>query len=236
MQISSITAFNQGPYLHEGDNGNQGDYKIVHDDSDSMYNDVDYVDVDYSTNTNNDPFNRFFFGDTVDIYFDGENTTVSSNLDSDIIDEASNEILNYVSYAAYNSTTDVEDIKEEVKSICHKYGSSDCTVNVDSILGEDQIPLVFWAQGQSMLPTVQDGQFILVNKTHDIHVGDIVSADSKEYGGICKRVAKIEGDNVYLVSDNKKVYYQEIDGVTYAYKGLCTWVDISEIDGVAIEY
>ena len=36
VQISSITAFNQGPYLHEGDNGNQGDYKIVHDDSDIL--------------------------------------------------------------------------------------------------------------------------------------------------------------------------------------------------------
>ena len=232
MHFGSIAAYNNGILSDE----NPDDYKIMHDDSDSMYNDVGYVDVNYSTNTNSDPVNYFFFGDTVDIYFDGESTTVSSNLDSNITNAASDEILNYVSNAALNSSADVDTIKEGVRSICHKYGSVDCTVNIDSIIGEDQIPLVFWAEGKSMLPTVQDGQFILVNKTHDIHVGEIVSADSKEYGGICKRVAKIERDNVYLVSDNKKVYYEEVDGVTYQCQGLRTWVDISEIDGVIIEY
>ena len=213
----------------------QGNYEINHDDE-GIYNDIDYANVDYSTNTNNDPFNRFFFGDTVDIYFDGEGTTVSTNLDSDINYQASNEILNYVSKNILNSTTDVETRKEDIREICHKYGSIDCTVNIDSIIGEDQIPFIVWAQGESMLPTIQDGQYVLINKTHDIHVGDIVSVDSKEYGGIMKRVDKINGDNVYLVSDNKNIYYKEVNGTVYEYKGLCTWVDISEIEGVAIYY
>jgi S-adenosylmethionine:tRNA-ribosyltransferase-isomerase (queuine synthetase) len=76
----------------------------------------------------------------------------------------------------------------------------------------------------------------LVRPARRIHVGDIVSINSKEYGGIMKRVDKIEGNNVYVVSDNKNVYYQEINGELYEYKGLCTWVDISEIEGVAIQY
>ena len=213
----------------------QGDYDINYDDEGSI-NDIDYTNVDFSTNTNNDSFSRFFFGDTVDIYFDGGSTSVSSNLDSKVNEAASKEILNYVSNNLNNSTMDVETMKEGVRSICKKYGSNDCTVNVDSIIGEDQIPIIVWAQGASMLPTIQDGQYVLINKTQDIHVGDIVSINSKEYGGIMKRVDKIEGNNVYVVSDNKNVYYQEINGELYEYKGLCTWVDISEIEGVAIQY
>ena len=127
-------------------------------------------------------------------------------------------------------------MKEDIREICYSYGSTDCDINIDSIIGEDQIPFIVWAEGDSMLPTIQNGQYVLVNKTHDIHVGDIVSVDSKEYGGIMKRVDKIDGDNVHLVSDNKNVYYKTIDGVTYEYKGITTWVDISEIEGVAIQY
>lgn len=228
IQMGAIAAFLDG--------GNQedilqGDYDINYDDEGSI-NDIDYTNVDFSTNTNNDSFSRFFFGDTVDIYFDGESTSVSSNLN----DEASNEILNYISNNIYNSSADVETMKEDIREICYSYGSTDCDINIDSIIGEDQIPFIVWAEGDSMLPTIQNGQYVLVNKTHDIHVGDIVSVDSKEYGGIMKRVDKIDGDNVHLVSDNKNVYYKTIDGVTYEYKGITTWVDISEIEGVAIQY
>ena len=228
IQMGAIAAFLDG--------GNQedilqGDYDINYDDEGSI-NDIDYTNVDFSTNTNNDSFSRFFFGDTVDIYFDGESTSVSSNLN----DEASNEILNYISNNIYNSSADVETMKEDIREICYSYGSTDCDINIDSIIGEDQIPFIVWAEGDSMLPTIQNGQYVLVNKTHDIHVGDIVSVDSKEYGRIMKRVDKIDGDNVHLVSDNKNVYYKTIDGVTYEYKGITTWVDISEIEGVAIQY
>ena len=209
---------------------------VIQNEDEGIYDDYDYVDVNYSTNTNSDPLNRFFYGDTVDIYFDGQGTSVSNNFDSNVSYPLSYEVLNFVSSNINNSTMDVEEMKEGVQKICQKYGSDDCTVNIDSIIGKDQIPVIVWAQGASMLPTIQDGQYVLVNKTQDIHVGDIVSINSKEYGGIMKRVDKIEGDNVYVVSDNKNVYYQEIDGELYEFKGLCTWVDISEIEGVAIQY
>ena len=236
IQIDSIAASNWGLFDFSYDSQDdsdilQGDYDINYDDE-GIYNDVDYANVDFSTNTNDDPINRFFFGDTVDIYFDGESTSVSSNLN----EKASNEILNYVSNNIYNSSTDVETMKDGIQEICYRYGSTDCNINIDSIIGEDQIPFIVWAEGESMLPTIQNGQYVLVNKTHDIHVGDIVSVDSKEYGGIMKRVDEIDGDNVHLVSDNKNVYYKTIDGVTYEYKGITTWVDISEIEGVAIQY
>ena len=87
-----------------------------------------------------------------------------------------------------------------------------------------------------MLPTLQDGQTVLLNKTHDIHVGDIVVAESDEYGGIIKRVDQINGNSVHLVSDNKEVSYEQINGVLYEVKGIETWVDMSDIGGVVIAY
>ena len=236
MHINPITAINDGNDIQLGSNGLGNDYKVVHDDNDSIYNDYDYVDMNYSTNTDNNPLNRLFYGDTVDIYFDAQGTMVSNNFDSNISYKLSHEIADFVSENMNNSTMDLDEMKEGVQDICKKYGSDHTTVNVDSFIGKDQIPIIVWAQGASMLPTIQDGQFVLVNKTQDIHVGDIVSVNSKEYGGIMKRVDKIKGDKVYVVSDNKNVYYQEIDGELYEFKGLCTWVDLSEIEGVAIAY
>lgn len=233
MHINPITASNNGIFIQFDSNGI--DYDVIQD-NESIYDDYDYVNVNYSTNTNNNPFNRFIYGDTVDIYFDGQGTSVSNNFDSDISYNLSYEVSEFVSNNLNNSTMDVDEMKVGVQKICKKYGSDNCTVNIDSIIGKDQIPIIVWAQGASMLPTIQDGQYVLVNKTQDIHVGDIVSVNSKEYGGIMKRVDKIEGDNVYLVSDNKNVYYQVVGDEVYELKGLCTWVDISEIEGVAISY
>jgi SOS-response transcriptional repressor LexA len=76
----------------------------------------------------------------------------------------------------------------------------------------------------------------MFNKTHDVHVGDIVVADSPEYGGIIKRVDKINQDNIHLVSDNKQVSYEYINGDLYEIKGIETWVQTSNINGVVIRY
>ena len=215
IHINPITAINDGNDIQLGSNELGNDYKVVHDDNDSIYNDYDYVDMDYSTNTDNNPLNRLFYGDTVDIYFDTQGTMVSNNFDSNVSYNLSYEIADYVCENMNNSTMDLDEMKEGVQDICKKYGSDHTTVNVDSFIGKDQIPIIVWAQGESMLPTIQDGQFVLVNKTHD---------------------NKIKGDKVYVVSDNKNVYYQEIDGELYEFKGLCTWVDLSEIEGVAVAY
>ena len=99
-----------------------------------------------------------------------------------------------------------------------------------------KIPVMMYVDGTSMLPTLHDGQHVLVNKTHNIHVGDIVVANSKEYGGIVKRVGDIQGDSVYLISDNKEVTYEYINGVLYEKSGIKTWVNISDINGVVISY
>ncbi len=175
--------------------------------------------------------------DTVDIYNDGENVSVTTHSISGVDTESLNkELCDYTINIMNDTTTDFSDYENGVKDICSKYGLDDAEINVDSSIGKNQIPVVVNVDGTSMLPTLQDGQKVLVNKSHDIDVGDIVVAESDEYGGIIKRVDAIEGDSIHLVSDNKDVSYEYINGVLYEIKGISTWVDISDIGGVVIQY
>ena len=135
--------------------------------------------------------------DSVDVFIDGENITVTTHTLSNSNSKSLNsEICNYT-LEVMNDTT---------------------------------------SSGTSMLPTLQDGQKLLLNKTKNIHVGDIVVANSDEYGGIIKRVGDIEGDRVYLESDNKNINYEFINDTLYELKGITTWVNISDINGVIIDY
>ena len=61
-------------------------------------------------------------------------------------------------------------------------------------------------------------------------------AQSDEYGGIIKRVDQINENKVHLISDNKNISYEYINGTLYEISGITTWVDISDINGVVIEY
>jgi hypothetical protein len=183
-------------------------------------------------------FGIIFLGNnTVDVYIDGENVSVETHTFSDIDRNGLNsEICDYTINVMNDTVSNATTLKSGIENICKQYGLDDVEVNVDSSLGPNQIPVIVYVDGTSMLPTLQDGQTVLFNKTHDIHVGDIVVADSDEYGGIIKRVEQIDGNNVHLVSDNKQVSYEYIDGVLYEVKGITTWVDISDINGVVIAY
>ena len=174
---------------------------------------------------------------SVDVYNDGENISVKTTAFSDIDKESMNlEICNYTFEIMEDPHANITTLKEGIKNICSKYGLKDANIYINSSIGENQIPVLVHVDGTSMLPTLKDGQYILLNKTHDIKVGDIVVAKTNEYGNIIKRVDKIEGNSIYLVSDNKNVSYEYINGNLYEIKGLTTWVDISDINGVVISY
>ena len=174
---------------------------------------------------------------SVDIYNDGENVSVTTHSISGIDTESLNkDICDYTINVMNDTTSDFSDYENGVKDICIRYGLDDVKINIDSSIGENQIPVIVNVDGTSMLPTLQDGQKVLVNKSHDVNVGDIVVAESDEYGGIIKRVDDIEGDSIHLVSDNKDVSYEYINGNLYEIKGISTWVDISDIGGVVIQY
>ncbi|WP_405307358.1 helix-turn-helix transcriptional regulator [Methanobrevibacter sp.] len=179
----------------------------------------------------------FLGNNSVDVYNDGENITVETTTFSDIDKHGmGNKICNYTLDVMNNTTADMTYYKQGIKDICHQYGLENAEINIHSTIGPDQIPIIVKVDGTSMLPTLQDGQDVLINKTHDIHVGDIVVAESDEYGGIIKRVDQINGDKVHLISDNKEISYEYTDGVLYEVSGITTWVDISNINGVVIEY
>lgn len=179
----------------------------------------------------------FLGSDTVSIYIDGENVTVTTNTLSDVdTDSLNREICKYTTYAMNDSDTDITTYKNKVNEICNSYGLENAKITLDSSIGENQIPVIVIVDGTSMLPTLQDGQTVLINKTHNVNVGDIVVADSAEYGGIIKRVDDINGDTIHLVSDNKDVSYEYINGALYEIKGIETWVDVSDINGVVIDY
>lgn len=179
----------------------------------------------------------FLINDSVSVYIDGENVSVETHTIADVDTQSMNEnICDYTVNVMNDTTTDINAYKAGIKDICAHYGLDDVEVDVDSSIGPDQIPVIVYVDGTSMLPTLQDGQAVLLNKTHDIHVGDIVVAESDEYGGIIKRVDEIDGNNVHLISDNKDISYEYIHGVLYEIKGITTWVDISDVSGVVIAY
>ena len=179
----------------------------------------------------------FLGNNTVDVYNDGENVTVETTTFSDIDKHRLNkEICNYTLDVMNNTNTSISSYRHGIEDICRQYGLDNVKINIDSSIGPNQIPIIVTVDGTSMLPTLQDGQNVLLNKTHDIHVGDIVVAESDEYGGIIKRVDQIKGNEVHLISDNKGISYEYINGVLYEVSGITTWVDISDINGVVIRY
>ena len=180
---------------------------------------------------------NFLYNDSVDVYIGGENVSVTTYTLNFNVDTKSmnNEICDYTLEVMNDTTSNITTLKSGIKDICNDYGLNP-EINIDSTIGKDQIPVIVHVDGTSMLPTLQDGQKVLLNKTKDIHVGDIVVAESDEYGGIIKRVGDIQGDEIYLQSDNKNVDYEYINGVLYEVKGVTTWVDISDINGVVIDY
>ncbi len=101
-----------------------------------------------------------------------------------------------------NSTD--ESIKTDVRNIASKYNYN-ANVKIVSQYGINELPLWATVNGTSMVPTLKDGQKIIVLKTDNLNVGDIVVAKHPTYGLIVKRISKIEINQVYLTSDNKKV-------------------------------
>lgn len=179
----------------------------------------------------------FLGHDSVDIYIDGENITVETKSLSTVNKKHLNkDITNYTLEVMNDTAIDIDAYKTGVKYICMYYGLDNVEVNLDSSIGPNQIPVIVTVDGTSMLPTLKDGQDVLLNKTHNVNVGDIVVADSDQYGGIIKRVDQVNGDDIHLVSDNKEVSYEIINNKIYEIKGVSTWVDISDINGVVIDY
>ena len=180
-------------------------------------------------------FIYFNVNNSVNVYLDGENISVKTTaIENGNIDEINNEIINLTSDIMNNTSSNITTLKEGIYQICYNNGIENPKITIDSSIGKNQIPVIVKVEGKSMLPTLKSGQKVLINKTHDLHVGDIVTANSKDYGPIIKRVEQIDGSQVHLVSDNKNITYEYINNELYKVEGVRTWVGISDINGVVI--
>lgn len=180
-----------------------------------------------------------FAGESVDVYMDGENITSQMSIspfagvDTNKLNE---EICNYTSETMNSTNGTAQSLKQGILRICLAHGLDNVKVHLNSPLGEDKIPIQFHVEGLSMYPTLKDGQTVLVEKTNSVQVGNIVVANSSQYGNIIKRVSKINGNQVYLTSDNTDVDYEYVNGTMYETKGITTWVNMKDIYGVVVQY
>ena len=176
-----------------------------------------------------------FVGDSVNVYIDGENVSSQiiispfSGVDTNQLNE---EICNYTAQAMHSTEGDYTSLRQGINRICLSHGLNNVKLTIDSPLGQNKVPIVFHVRGSSMYPTLSDGQTIIVLKTNDIKVGNVVVANSSEYGTIVKRVSEIKGDQVHLTSDNTDVDYEYINGTLHETRGIDTWVNINDIYGV----
>jgi len=143
-----------------------------------------------------------------------------------------------------DDSSTVDSIKSDMQSIARNYNYN-IQVKIVSQYGENQLSMPATVSGTSMLPTLKNGQNIIVLKTSDFKVGDLVVARHPTYGLIVKRVAAIQGDQVYLKSDNRQITIvgtqtRVINGVTEQVTiektPLDTWLPKANVVGVLKVY
>jgi hypothetical protein len=144
----------------------------------------------------------------------------------------------------YESNSTVDSIKNDIKAIAKKYDYT-ANVNIVSQYGTDQLPMSLQVKGTSMVPTLKDGQQIIILKTKDYKVDDIVVAKHPDYGLIVKRLKVIEPDRAYLMSDNRNVEYYTtqtnlgngyVKVETFKKTSLDTWIPRDNVIGVVKVY
>ena len=94
---------------------------------------------------------------SVDVYIDGENVTASTHpgLNTEInTDELNNEICNYALESMNQPNTNIDTLKSGIHDICLSHGLDTSNINIDSSLGENNVPVIFQVDGTSMLPTL----------------------------------------------------------------------------------
>lgn len=183
---------------------------------------------------------------SITINTDGTSTNVNyqSFLIWNVPSEMEKEIKNKASGDVQSPNSTVDIIKSDIKSIASKYGYN-VNVNIVSQYGINQLPMAAKVKGTSMVPTLKDGQSILVLKTNNLTVGDIVVAMHPTYGLIVKRLSIIEGNQVYLTSDNKNIEITNtqttlpngsVETVTVEKTPLNTWLPTANVIGVVKVY
>lgn len=163
---------------------------------------------------------------------DTESSTLAIPFIHGDLSELNKEIVLYASDQLNNESSNAESIKHGIADIADGYGISDADIHIESQFGEDALPMFCKVEGTSMVPTFQDGEYVMIEKTDNFSVGDCVVANVDDYGRVIKRVSKINGNKVYLTSDNKNISYEVHGNYIYKIEGLKAWTDRENIVGV----
>lgn len=169
--------------------------------------------------------------DTINVTFDNDSIGVFANNNA----ELEWDLYQFINQESIKTGTDITNLKDGILDICREYGVENPKIVINTPYGKDIFLVRTRINGISMLPTLEDGQYVIYNKTLDVHKGDIVSAYVDNHGLVTKRVSKVDGNKIYLVSDNKNGTFRA-NGKTYEYEGYHGWVNKSDIYGVAIDY
>lgn len=162
-----------------------------------------------------------------------EASTLAFNKDKSAMEK---QMAEYLSGAIKDSNSTMDTIRTGITDIAHQYNYTQVTVNLKSQFGENQLPMPAVVSGDSMYPTLHDGQSLMVLKTGNFKLGDIVISKHDEYGLIVKRVGKIETNRVYLMSDNKNVETIYEGNYVITKTPLNTWVPRDYVIGVVKDY
>lgn len=168
---------------------------------------------------------------SVQVYYDGQNISVKTNTFPNIFHEDNqlkNEIQTYTLREVNELNSTTSSLEDGITDIIHKNGYEVMDIKISSQYGNNQLVMPINVDGTSMEGTLSNGSTVVILKSKNFHVGDIVVANHPSYGPIIKRVSKVNQDIVYLRSDNRNVTY--INGIPY--KGVDTWVSKEMIWGI----
>lgn len=172
----------------------------------------------------------------VSVYLDGQNVSAKNINPLSSINSNNNKfqetVASYLIIQSDNLTIDAETIKNGIKKIAKENGFIDSISQINSPYGADQIPMPITVAGTSMVPTLKNGELIIIQKTQEINIGDIVVSKHPNYNLIVKRVGAINGSQVYLMSDKKNIETVTQGGVTYNLIPINTCVNQSDIVGI----
>lgn len=172
---------------------------------------------------------------TIDVNLDGENVsvnpfTLSFNTN---IGNMGSEMETYVYSQMNNVDSNITTLTEGLRNIAHSYGFSDVTINIHSQFGDNIMPMIIIVDGVSMVPTLQDGEKVIIEKTDNPQIGDIIVVKDPVETLLIKRLGNVSGDQIFLSSDNNDTIVMIVNGTPVEMIALEKWTNASNVVGVA---
>jgi len=143
------------------------------------------------------------------------------------------DLENYTFNQMNNIDSNASTLRAGITEIAKNYGFKDVEVNINSQFGEDQMPMEVIVDGISMVPTLQNGEHVIIQKTKNPKIGDIIVVKDSEEILLIKRLGNISGDKIFLSSDNNDTVHTIINGTYVDMIAVEKWTNASNIVGVA---